>query len=153
MVSNQLGALLEDLGKILKIPDLHPDENNTCLLRFDNGVQVQLELDKVGSSLIIGSDLGVIPAGRYRENVLGEALKANGLPPPRYGIFAYSKKSDKLVLFQKMPLDDITADKIASFLPNFIDKAIIWKEAIAKGDVPAVSAQGVTKPSGMFGLR
>jgi hypothetical protein len=151
MVTDQYGNLLEELGKLIGIPDLHPDANNSCLLKFENEVSARIEMFKSGF-LIIAADLDVPTPGKYRETLFEEALKANGLPHPRYGTLAFRKKNDHLMLFDTFSLDTISPTKIAQFLPPFVEKASIWKEAIAKGNIPTVSSSGTVKSSGMFGL-
>ncbi len=46
MITNELGGILNELGKTLNIPNLQPDENNACLLKILGTVEVQIELDK-----------------------------------------------------------------------------------------------------------
>lgn len=155
MVTDFFGTFLQELGALLQIPDLHPDANNSCLIKFKDDLLVQLELDRQGQYLIVGSNLGEVPVGRYRENLFIEALKANGLPTfPHYGTFAYSKHANQLVLFEMFPVRDLSSAKLGEFLPKYIEKAKIWKEAIARGDVPIIStAAPAGKTMGMFGLR
>lgn len=154
MVKDMFGSLLEDLGKMIKIDQLEPDQHNSCLISFTNGVKVQLEIDHTRSLLIVGCDLGAIPPGRYRENLLREALKANGLPPPRNGNFAFSKKQDHLVMTEELPIKDINPDQIYQLLDPFLKKAKEWQEAITRGDVPTIlpGAYRSGTKSGMFGL-
>lgn len=154
METNVYSALLQELGKILQLPNLHPDANNTCMVKFKGDIKVQIELDKSNQFLIIGTDLDSIPAGRYRETLFTEALKANGMPPPHYGNFAYSKQADHLVLFDMLHVTDLTGQKVADFLTLFLEKARIWKEAIAKGEVPeSTQSVRITPTSGIFGLK
>lgn len=154
MVTDLFGSLLQELGKILEIPDLHPDRNNSCLIKLKSGLSIQLEFDRSGQFLILGSDLGTVPPGRYRENLFREALKANDLPYPNHGTLAYSKKSDHLIIFEKMAAADMTGEKIAAEIMPFSEKALVWKEALQKGDVPIIN-QGYSsqKSAGMFGLK
>lgn len=153
MVTDFFGSLLQDLSQALQIPGLHPDANNTCLIKFKDGLLVQLEVDRGGQFIILGSDLGPVPVGRYRENLFFEALKSNALPPPRYGTFAYSKQADRLILFKMFSLNTVSAEKIADFLTLFLEKARTWKEAIARNDIPVVSSATTPRSTGMFGLR
>ena len=92
MIGDKWANLLEELGKVIKVP-LKPDKLNCCLLKFKTGTQVQMEIDSRGENVVIAANLGELTQGKYRENVLKEALKANGLPPPQTGIFAYGKKA------------------------------------------------------------
>lgn len=154
MVTDFFGVFLKDLGAILGIPELQPDANNTCLIKFKENILVQMELDRHGQFFIVGTNLGEVPIGRYRENLFTEALKANGLPYPHYGTFAFSKQANQLILFKMFPQKDLNPTKVAEFIPPFVEKAKTWKEAIARGDVPIISAASPTgKTFGMFGLR
>lgn len=155
MVANLFESILQELGKteVIPIKDLHPDSNNSCLIRLKGGLEIQIELDKKQENLIIGSDIGTVSPGRYREDVFREALKANGLPYPRWGDFAYSQKSDHLVLFHTLHTKDLTGEKVADFLVHFLEKAFQWRDSIQRGDVPVVSGIYTSRPTGMFGLR
>lgn len=150
MVSSGLvDSLLDELGKALQSPGLHLDQNNTCLIEM-RGVRINIE-EKSSEYLLLGVDLGVLPPGRYRENIFREALKSNGLPFPRYGSFGFSKRSEKLILFETMRLNELSAEKIVNFLNPFIEKAKLWKDAIARGDVP-LATTSTSGNKGMFGL-
>ena len=157
MITDKFDNLIQELGTALKIK-LKPDKNNACLLRFKNGMQIQLEADSRSEKLILASDLGQIPQGRYRENIFREALKANGLPPPRNGIFAYSKKNESLVLCDSISLEELTGTKLADYLHSFIQKGELWKNAITRGEVPSFMGNELSfgaaqsQPGGLFGL-
>src|SRR5574338_965834 len=143
MIQDIFGAILEELSTILKIK-LTPDKNNACLVKFPTGLMVQMDYDEQKERVIILSTLGTPAPGRYQENVYREALKANGLPPPKTGIFAYSKKQDALVLFDTLPLADLTGQKIADFLVPFMQKAETWRGAIAQNVVPSFTGSELT---------
>lgn len=153
MVTEFFESLLQELGKELKIKDLHVDRNHSCLIKFKEGISIQIERDETGEGMVIGCTIATIPPGKYRENVFREALKANGLPEPRNGIFAYSKRSDQLVLFHTLPMKDLTGEKILAVLLPFKEKAITWKDAIERGNIPALSPQTTAMGGGIFGLR
>lgn len=153
MVKDLYGSLLEELGRALQITDLHPDRNNSCLIRLKNGLQLQVEIHPKTESLLLGCDLGDLPPGRFRVDLFREALRANGLPYPQHGILAYSQKSDHLILFEFLPLKDLTGDKIADEVTPFAEKALLWKNGIANNEVPVVTFAGARPSMGMFGLR
>ncbi len=150
MVKALFDNLLEELGKTIGIPTLHPDNNNSCLITFPNGLQMQLEMDSQALNILLGCDLGSIPQGRYRENVFREALKNNGLPAAR-AILAFSEKTEHMVLFEYINTKDLTGEKIADEIAPFTEKALQWKSALEHGDIP--SSSNVYTSSGMFGLR
>lgn len=154
MVMDLLNTILKDLEKYINIADLHTDKNESCQIVYKNGFEVQLELDPAGEFLCVGTRLGVIPKGRYRQTLFKEALKANGLPPPRYGTFALSEKNNMLILFEYLWAKELNGEKLSAFLTHFHGKALVWKEAISRGDLPQLSqlaSKGV-RPKGMFGL-
>lgn len=154
MVTDAFGALLQEMGKALKIPKLEPDRNNSCLIKFPNGTELQLELDGSGFFLTIGCDLGSVSPGRYRENVFREALISNGLPHPRHGDFAYSRQSDHLVLFENLSIKDLNGEKIADEVKPFLEKASSWRESISRGEIPShLPSLSTSRGSGMFGLK
>jgi hypothetical protein len=153
MVTDYFGTLLEELSTLFKTR-LTPDANGCCFIRFKEDLAVCLEIDKSGNLLVV-SDLGTPSLGRYRENLFREALKANGLPPPRNGIFAYSKRKDSLVLYDSLPTVKLTAPKLFEYLTTFKQKADLWRSAIVQGTIPSYLGNEMsfgTKASGMFGL-
>lgn len=153
MVKDLYSALLQDLGQILKINDLHPDKNNSCLIKFKSGIKISIEIDKNEENIVLGCDIAEIPPGRYRENVFREALKANGMPHPRSGIFAYSKQTGHLIFFHNIPLKDVTAARIVDALTPFTERALQWKQAIDRGETPTSVIATAGKGGGMFGLK
>lgn len=154
MVTDLLGALLQELAKALKIAALSPDSNNSCLVKLASGLQIQIELDRTGEFLILGSDLGEVPPGKYRENLFKEALKANDADHPIHGILAFSKKTEHLVLFEKISIKDLNGAAIAEEIAPFAEKGLMWENAIKRGEIPVITGIRTSdKASGMFGLR
>ena len=154
MVTDLFGTLLEELGKSLDVPNLHPDINNSCLIKMKNGQTLQLEIDPHHQFLVIGADLGIVPPGKYRENLFKEALKANDMPHPLDGILAYSKKTDSLILFKKIYLTNLNGETIAVSIIPFLEKADLWSTALSRGEIPSIGTVNNNKSSsGMFGLR
>lgn len=148
-------SVLATLSEIFDIP-LRPDNYNTCLIRLEEEqLELQIEMDQQSDDLILGSNIATLPPGRFRENVLEHALKANNLDRPRGGILAYSNHADKLVLFLKIFMDDKTSTVVAELLPDFLEKATKWKNAIEANQLPALTDTFSSAPSsggGMFGL-
>ena len=130
--------LMDDLGNLLDTP-LIPDKLGACVLNFDDEISVQLEPDAAGHSLLIAADIGEIPAGKFRENLLTAGLKYNAIFP-RVGTFAYLARKNLLVFFHTFELEGLHADLIAAFLPSFVSKGTQWKQDIAKGMIPVIEA-------------
>ena|ERR1700722_10013886 len=153
MVRDLYGTLLEELGRTLQVRDLHADRNNSCLIRLKNGLQVQIEISPKTNMLLLGVDLGAPPLGRFRVDLFKQALKANGMPYPQHGIFSQSSKTDHLILYEFLPLKDLTGDKIADELGPFSEKALLWKNSLAQNEIPSLEVSGERPSLGMFGLR
>lgn len=155
MVMDLFESLLEEFSKTAEIPDLKPDSNNSCLIVMPNeGPKIQMEIDSTGNYFVMGTGLGFLPMGRYREMIFKEALRANGLPYPRVGDFAFSKKTENLIMFAKLPVKDLNGTKIASTFSAFVEKATHWQDAISRGEVPSINGAFSTRKggAGMFGL-
>jgi len=156
MVKDAFDSVLQELGDALNIDDLRLDNANTCFIKFDNQLEVYIEPYEKGEWMLISTEIGEVPGGRYREDVFREALKANGLSPPRYGTFAYSEQSSRLLLFGMLSLRELNGEKIATYLSPFLEKALKWKNAVSAGDIPLADTMTTVRragPMGMFGIR
>ena len=157
MIGEKFEILLDEFGKLIKVP-LKPDKFNCCSIKFKGGLIVQLEPDKRGYFLHIATEIIPLPQGKFRENVLREALKANGLPPPRNGIFSFSKKKDSLILYERAPLETATGQNLVELLTLFCRKAQFWKESLQKNQIPSFTENELTfaptggGAGGLFGL-
>lgn len=154
MVSSSMyESLLKDLEFFFKCK-LKPSANQSCLIKMPSGLHIQIEMAPKGEFLIIGAKLGTLPAGRYRDNILREALRANGLPPPRPGTFAYSDVSGLLVLFLKLDVRFFSADKASTLLPRFTETAQKWRESIERGEIPPIeeTSRSGGANSSLFGM-
>lgn len=144
MFTDQFSAILKELEPFFKC-SLSPDRNNSCLIRLNSGIKLQLEMDRLGESLLIACRIGVLPHGRFRENFFREALKSNGLDLSG-GIFGFSKKSEQLILFAKIPVKEINYDKLVAILSPLILKANHWVEAFNRGEIPTVMVKSSSSP-------
>ena len=154
MLNGAYEAILEELGRALGIAGLRPDSRNTCLIKFKDGSQVYIEMDKDADYLMIGAELTTIAPGRYRESLFAAALKSNALPYPKIGTFAYSENMNCLVMFERLWVKDLNGSQVAERLTAFIEKIRIWKSAIADSEVPTIAQMTTSdRQAGIFGLR
>lgn len=123
--------LIKDLGKTVDLP-LHLDKNRACRLNINGQLHVQIESDITQERVLIAAFLCDIPAGKFRENVLREALKAN-FPLNRIGTLSYCERNNKLTLFEYLPMQNLNAQKLADYLAKFLEKADSWRVAIEGG--------------------
>lgn len=146
------GSILKEFESYFKCP-LTPDKNNSCLVKLNTGISVQLEIDRMGQ-LLIGCKIATMPMNRFRENVIREALKANESVDPSEGIFGFSQKTNTLMLFMMIDPKKINPDLIAKILPPFTEKAKLWADTIATGKIPSTAQASSTKlqsPMSIFG--
>ncbi len=157
MVKTAFETILEELGRtaLIAISSLRPNDKNTCVIPLPDGIEIQVEMDKYEKNLIVGCILGKIEAGHYRNKIFHAALIANGLPYPRYGILAYSKKAESLVLYESLDMRELNGQKVADYLGYFLEKARTWKQAIEGGNIPHISALHTSQGpiGGVFGLK
>lgn len=154
MVSNIYEDLLKEIGHELEI-ELAPDQNDSCQIRLAEGVQLQMEIYKRTNQFVLCFRLGNPPPGKYRETLLKEALRANGLPAPRHGTFGFSASTEALYLFELLNLDRLDGKKIVEHMMAMKDTAIAWTEAISNGNIPQVASSTSFGGGGMglFGIR
>jgi hypothetical protein len=135
---SKFSELIQELGRLLNIT-LQAEQEIFCKIRM-NTIQVQLEYDQSKDEILLGSLLGPISAGKFREEVLIAALKVNN-EEFAFGTLAYTN-DDNLCLQLYLP-GVISADVLLEKLRIFIDKSKLWKEALEQGNLSLVS-----KPAG-----
>jgi hypothetical protein len=143
--------LLNELGTEYNIA-LHPDKKGACKLKINETMHVQLECDGEKENLLIATFICDVPPGKYRENILKDALKANG-PFPTNGTLAYSDRNNKLVLFSYMRMAQLTGKKLVAFLTVFLEKANQWKTGVETGHTSHLGATQTKSSGGMFGMK
>ncbi len=146
--------LLFELGKILDV-ELYPDQNRACLLVINNAYRVQLELDKYEENLLFGALIAEIPPGKFRENVLKDALKYNAIAPPkRIGTLGYIDKINTLSLFDFLPIHDLNAQKVSEHLGRFMDQLILWIDALKSNQTsPQGLVEGASKKPSIYDMK
>jgi hypothetical protein len=156
MATDRFSALLEELGSAIKMK-LAPDAHNACLIRYPDKLGVRMDPDQTGEFLYILIEIEKPGEGRYRESVMREALRANGLPPPRKGIFCFNLNKNLLMLFDQIPFEELTGLQLAEIIEGMSQKARLWRDSISRGEVPAYdmgeSPKAASRSEGMFGIR
>jgi hypothetical protein len=143
-------ALLNELSVELGVT-LHLDRKGACKLKINEMFDVQLETDAHQENLLVASFICDAPPGKYRENILRDALKTNW-PFPKNGTLAYSDRNNKLVLFSYFRLANLNGKKLAEFLSVFIDKANHWRTGVETGHTAHLVSAPAKSTGGMFGM-
>ncbi len=146
---NKFEELIKELGAILHIP-LEAENGIACKLNIEQILHVQLEYEESKQEILIASFLASIPAGKFREETLLAALKANH-DIDSLGSFAYSDKNTMLALQLYLPIS-ITAEELNQKLKEFIEKGKKWKEAVDQGRIELVSKPKTSSLASPFTL-
>lgn len=112
--------LLKRIGDSLSLPDLCLDENNHCILLFDEKIVLNIDFDEAGSKLVIYAYVGEIPLD-CREIIFEKALEGNFFwNETDGGTLGIDKQSQSLVLAKAFdwPLKNIEIfeDELATFV-------------------------------------
>jgi len=133
ILANFVEDLTQGLGMKIEIED-----SPSYTLKIQDH-EVQLELDNEGDAIVVSIVLGKVPSGRYREDILEQALRSNGFPPPYFGLIGYSQDADILVLHRKFHASKLSKKTIMDSLPPFIQMADEWVRALNSSSVPIAS--------------
>ena len=153
MIEGEIGSILEELGRELGLPNLGPDEHGTCLIRLKNGVKVQIEMLKASDYVLIATDLGEIPPGRYRTDLFEAALGFNVSDEGGIGTFGFSKRTNHMILFERLYIKGLKGINVADTINPLSEKAKVWSEALQRGEIPRLEAKTSTPSRGIFGLK
>jgi len=145
-VIDRFSSLLQELGTILLLP-LSLDKYNACSIEI-SPIIIQMQLDATQETLFFFSKIIELPPGRFREDVLAEALKANNLPDPRAAIFGYLAITNHLTLHQNFPLSILNGERLAGMFGAFYELGKSWHTAIESGRT-APPANSDSIPLGM----
>ncbi len=133
---NPFELLIQDLSTLLGVP-LHAEKGYLCRLIAGGSLKVHLEHQPDLHRILVASFISEIPPGKFREDILKEALKNND-SLDRLGILAYSEKNDSLSYFLYLP-EDAAPNSVSATLLEFIEKSKAWKTAIETGQMHLIA--------------
>lgn len=137
--------LLQGLGKIFSV-HLQPDRNNACLIQVNNTIQIQIQLDTSEENLILGSKVCTVLPGKFREDVLRNALQHNALPDS-LGYLGFIQETNTLVLFTFVYFRGQSPEIIAKVLEYSLQVITSWKDAIASNMPGPIMKPLISSPS------
>ncbi len=143
--------LIEVLSKSLNIP-LHVEKGKLCRLNINEVMRVQIEWDELKEKVLIASFLCELPPGKFRENALKEALKTNNQEAMPFTL-AYSERNNQLAAFVYYPISSLKPEFFLEELLKFVEKADLWRVAVERGDLAAVTISSSGKESPFFGMK
>jgi hypothetical protein len=131
---------------------LHPDKRGACKLRINETLNVQLECDPSQENLLIASFICEIPPGKFRENILKDALKCNG-PFPVHGTLSYSERNNQLALFAFLHLSNLNGKTLADFITSFTEKVSNWRIGVETGRTVNLVSQQASSARSIFDIK
>jgi hypothetical protein len=121
------------MGRLLGL-DLVVDKRGLVAISL-HGMKVQIQMDQTLEKVILGSFLGGLGPGRFREEVLKEGLKWNGRRDGGLETLAYVEEVGQLFIFVMLPFENISAEFLVALLPPFVQAGEGWKRSIAEGRI------------------
>ena len=114
--------LIADLSEKLGI-DIYPDLNNVVTLKIEKRVKIHIETDSIEEFLILGAFIEELPPGKFRENILKNALKANYLVNKKPEILSYLGRENTLILHRKFIVGSLNVDELILQIKNITARA------------------------------
>jgi hypothetical protein len=142
--------LIQQLGATLGVP-LHIDAHGACCLQVNEKIAVQIEPESRGENVVIAAFISHLNPGKYREEVLKEALKANAhfIRTGNIGaILSFCGHRNQLACHTYVPANDITTEKLLTSLTYLTETAISWLDALQSGQTAPAGVQ--MRPSASF---
>jgi hypothetical protein len=129
-MQNSVNALLKTIGKNLNIPDLALDDNNHCILLFDEKIVLNIDLDEEGEKLVIYAYVGELPL-ECRELMLERALEGNFFWNETDGAtLGIDKQSQSLALAKAFEMPLRKPKEFEDELANFVEVVEKWIDCI-----------------------
>lgn len=119
-MKDHVNELLNHIGEGLSLPELSLDDNNHCILLFDEKIVLNIDFDEEGNKLVIYAYIGEIPL-ECREAIFEKALEGNFFwNETDGGTLGIDKQSQSLVLAKAfaLPLENFNQfeDQLATFV-------------------------------------
>lgn len=136
-MKEHVNELLKHIGDGLNLPNLCLDDNNHCILLFDEKIVLNMDFDQEGNKLVIYAYIGEIPL-ECREIVFEKALEGNFFwNETDGGTLGVDKQSQSLVLAKSytLPIEKFNdfEDQLASFV-EIVEKWIVRIETFIENE-------------------
>lgn len=123
-------TLLKDLGTLVNLPELSPDENGFCRLSLDK-VIIDIKADAEEKHLMLFAEIAPFPM-ECSSDLVKEILGANFLFNGTNGAtLALNTENKTITLQQKEALALLDVDNFSEMLNNFATTVENWQALIA----------------------
>jgi len=125
-MKEQVNELLKHIGEGLNLLDLCLDDNNHCILLFDEKIVLNMDFDEEGNKLVIYAYIGEIPL-ECREAIFEKALEGNFFwNETDGGTLGIDKQSQSLVIAKAFPLPLTDFNTFEDQLATFVEVVEKW---------------------------
>ena len=131
-MKKEVNKLLKSLGKSLGLKNLILDDNNHCILLFDEKIVLNLELKEETERLVVYAYVGEVPL-EDRENVFECLLEANCFWKETGGAtIGIDKQSQTIVLAYSVDLPLKKPEAFEENLASFVEVVETWVDRLEK---------------------
>jgi hypothetical protein len=128
---NEVNRILARLAKSLHLSELSLDNNQHCMLMFDDKIVLNLELDEKHEHLVAYAYLGEVPLVG-RENIFEKLLEPNFFWNGTNGMtIGIDKQSQTVVLMMRFQLPLKNPDTFEENLADFVDTTESWMHKLS----------------------
>lgn len=128
----EVDVLLGHLAKSLNLAELSLDENNHCMLLFDDKVVLNMEFNEDRGILVVYSYIGEVPF-EGRENIFEALLESNCFWQETEGAtIGIDKHTQTVVLSYPFELPVSNTKSFEERLAIFVDTTESWMERLEK---------------------
>ncbi|MDR0727778.1 MAG: type III secretion system chaperone [Puniceicoccales bacterium] len=128
---NEVNRILARLAKSLHLSELSLDNNQHCMLMFDDKIVLNLELDEKYEYLVAYAYLGEVPLVG-RENIFEKLLEPNFFWNGTNGMtIGIDKQSQTVVLMMRFQLPLKNPDTFEESLADFVDMTESWMHKLS----------------------
>ena len=126
----EVNELLTQLGHSLRLDGLFLDEEDHCILLFDDKIILNVELDEERSQLVVYAYLGMVPI-EHKEHIYELLLQSNFFWRKTKGAtLALDKQTQTLVLLYPFELPLRHPKNFEDDLATFVETAEEWIQKV-----------------------
>ncbi|MDR2576912.1 MAG: type III secretion system chaperone [Puniceicoccales bacterium] len=130
-MKNEVNRILAHLAQSLRLEELSLDNNQHCMLMFDDKIVLNLELDEKHNQLLVYAYLGEVPLVG-RENIFEKLLETNFFWNGTNGLtIAIDKQSQTVVIMTRFALPLQNSEEFEEHLADFVDTTEFWMHKLS----------------------
>lgn len=137
-----LKSLVQELGQVIQLPDLAPDEDGYCCLSFDEKITVHIQLDKDTNNLTFFTEVGKVE-DVHKLYVYEQLLEANVFWLGTHGATLGVNTSTMMAnLGYQEPIQNLDFQRFQQLLEGFVNTAESWIDKLPEIHIDANNKEG-----------